>query len=322
MMDLYSSEDHGRGEISVCNLGAINPVPLKLRQVNGKWTQSSIEAYEKVAYYTLKMVDNVIDLMEYPFPHLALTAKARRNAGIGITGLAYEMALKGLKYSSPEGLTYIHNLAELHSYCLHKASLRLAKERGVCDWAHKTKYPEGWLPIDTYNKNVDTIVDNTLLLDWEGLRKEIISVGGIRNSVLEAHMPCESSSVATGVPNGLYPIRGLTIAKTDGNKKKIFIAPEADTLKDKYEIVWDMTNKQVLNVYAVVQKFTGQAISADWFIRRDVESNGVMKFSAKSLIDDYLYAGWLGVKTRYYSNSENDVESEEDDGCSSGACKM
>ena len=79
-----------------------------------------------------------------------------------------------------------------------KASLRLAKERGVCEWINKTKYPEGWLPIDTANKTIDTEVNQPLLLDWESLRKEIIEVGGLRNSVLEAFMPNESSSLATG----------------------------------------------------------------------------------------------------------------------------
>ena len=84
------------------------------------------------------MIDNVIELMEYPFPQLAATAKARRSIGVGITNLAYDMAVRGLRYSSISGKRYIHKLAELHSYSLHKASLRLAKERGVCDWIGKT----------------------------------------------------------------------------------------------------------------------------------------------------------------------------------------
>jgi len=48
------------------------------------------------------------------------------------------------------------------------------------------------LPIDTYNKNVDSVVENELQYDWEELRREIISNGGIRNSVTTAHMPSES----------------------------------------------------------------------------------------------------------------------------------
>lgn len=324
MEDLYSSEDHGRGEISLCTLSAINVPNLGLKVVDGDFTENSINDYYEACYYALKMIDNIIDIAAYPFPHLAVTAKARRNAGVGITGLAYELALKNLKYSSQEGKDYNHMLAELHSWCLHKASIQLTKERGVNDWAHKTKYPEGWLPIDTYCKNVDKITSQPLLRDWESLRREFVNLGGGRFSVLEAHMPCESSSIACGSPNGLYPIRGLVVGKKDATSSKIFIAPDMDTIGHQYELAWDVGNKNMLETYAIYQKFCGQAISADWYITRSVESNGIMKFSESEMISDYLYAGWLGVKTRYYANAQNDSADSDNKRtkCAGDACTM
>ena len=131
---------------------------------------------------------NVISIMDYPFENLRYTAQARRSAGIGITNLAHDMAEKGLKYDSIEGKQYMHRLAEIHSYSLHKASVRLAKERGKCEWFDRTKYADGWLPIDSANKFIDTVVNQPLLCDWEGLREEIKKYG-MRNSVLEAYMP-------------------------------------------------------------------------------------------------------------------------------------
>ena len=77
----------------------------------------------------------------------------------------------------------------------------------------KTKYPNGWLPIDTYNKNVDLVHTQQLLYDWETLRKQIIDNGGIRNSTVCAMMPCESSSLASNTTNGLYPIRNGVVIK-------------------------------------------------------------------------------------------------------------
>ena len=58
----------------------------------------------------------------------------------------------------------------MHSYYLHKASLRLAKEREYVNGLIK-RNTEGWLPIDTVNKTIDTEVNQQLLLDWESLRK-------------------------------------------------------------------------------------------------------------------------------------------------------
>ena len=309
--DLYKSNWKNADyvpEIGLCSLGAI---------VAGN-TQDS--EWEDVAYYTVLMIDNVIEIMEYPFPQLAYTAKARRSIGVGITNLAYDMASKGYRYSTLGGKRYIHRLAEMHSYYLHKASLRLAKERGVCEWIGKTRYLDGWLPIDTSNKVIDEIVSQPLMFDWEGLRKEIIEVGGLRNSVLEAIMPNESSSLATGGTNSIYPCRSLKVIKTSGTNKNLFIAPKAEELKWDYELAWDVPTKDMLEVYAIVQKFTGQAISADLYISYGKDT-GEKSVGAKELLTQFLYFTKLGIKCRYYVNSSTSV-SQEDKGCSSGGCTL
>lgn len=289
--ELYKPD--GDGEIGLCSLAAI---PATIPE----------DEYEETAYYALLMIDNVIEIMDYPFVQLGTTARARRSVGVGITDLAHAMAKKGLKYSSLEGKQYIHRLAEMHSYYLHKASLRLAKERGVCEWIGKTKYPDGWLPIDTANKEIDLIVNQPLMFDWESLRREIVAFGGIRNSVLEAHMPCESSSVSSGNTNGLYPIRAYKVIKTSGTNKNLFIAPDLDTLKDFYELAWNIPTKDMIEVYAVVQKFTGQSISADIYIKLTKAND--RSVSAKELLTQFIYMDKLEMKTRYYINTSTGVD--------------
>jgi ribonucleoside-diphosphate reductase alpha subunit len=286
--DLYKTDESIKGEIGLCNLGAI---------VAGR---VSPEEYEEVAYRTLKMVDNVIDLMDYPFPHLKMTAQARRSAGIGITNLAHDMASKGLSYTSVEGKAYMHRLAEMHSYWLHKASVRLAKERGKCKWYDKTKYSDGWLLVDIYCKQVDNITSQPLLLDWEGLRKEIAEFG-MRNSVLEAYMPVESSSVAGNTTNSIYPLRRLVTVKASGTNKTVFIAPDMEELKSNYELAWDIPTKDMTEMYAIFQKFTGQGISADYY--RKFKNGEPKKISSKELMLNWFYRIKCGLKTKYYSNT-------------------
>lgn len=310
MPDLYSEEP--QGEIGLCSLASI---------VAGRVEDYE---YEDIAYYTVMMIDNVIELMDYPFPSLKTTAQGRRSIGVGITNLAHSMAVNGLTYSSEEGKNFIHRTAEKHSYWLHKASLKLAKERGVCSWINKTKYPEGWLPIDTYNKQVDTVHSQPLTCDWEALRKEIIEVGGLRNSVLEALMPVESSSQLTNTTNSIYPVRNLKVVKTSGSNKNILIAPDMDTLADKYDIAWDVPTKDLIDLYAIVQKFVGQAISSDIYIKFEDDNR---KIPTKKLLTDFLYMTKMGMKTRYYINTAAGVsvgkkteQIEEDDSCV--ACKL
>lgn len=309
-------EGEASGEIGLCNLAAT---------VAGRVSE---DEYEELCYYTLLMVDNVIDIMEYPFANLKFTAQARRSVGIGVTNLANDMAKRNLKYSSKEGKAYIHRLMESHSFYLHKASLRLAKEKGAADWIDRTKYPQGWLPIDTYNRNVDKVTDQKLLLDWETLRKEIIEFGGIRNSVLEAFMPNESSSVATNGTNSILPVRSLKMVKTNAGNTTKFIVPDYEELGDKYELAWDIETKDLIDVYGIVQKFCGQAISADIYLDQTKS-----KTPQSKLLSDWIRMNMLGIKTRYYINTktpsgdkqetvEPEVEEVEDKGCGGGGCTL
>ena len=54
----------------------------------------------------------------------------------------------------------------------------------------------------------------------------MIEVGGLRNSVLEAFMPNESSKQQQNCTNSIYPCHGLKVIKTSGTNKNLFIAPK------------------------------------------------------------------------------------------------
>lgn len=287
MQDLYSSEDHGRGEIAICSLGSIVVANVK------------DEEYADTMYYCLLMIDKCIHLSEYAFPHLELTAKSRMNAGVGITGLAHYLAKNGFDYTSKESKEEQHRIGERHAYHAISQSLRLGKELGNAPWMHKTKWVDGWTPIDTYNRNVDGIVKPNYKYDWEQLSKDIIANKGIRNSCLVAHMPTESSSKASGTSNGLYPVRDLNMLKTDNHTVTYWSAPEGDTLKDNYQIAWNIPSEDLIETYAIFQKFTDQGISADLY-RKIVGTDTV---TSSEMISQYLYMTKLGLKSRYYQNT-------------------
>ncbi len=309
--DLYLEEDHGRGEISVCSLGATN-VSVEM----------SDEEYLEACYLSLKMIDKCIHLSEYPFPHLKYTARQRMNAGVGIIGMATVLARAGLKYSSQEGRDLIHRINERHAFFMISASLKLGKELGNAPWMHKTKWPEGWLPIDTYKKTVDECAAPIYHYPWEELRQQIIENKGIRNSSLIAHMPTESSSKANGPPNSVYPIRGLAMVKTDAAAVVDWVAIDSDLLADKYELAYNISTEDMIKAYAIIQKFTDQAISADRWENRVISPT----LDSEYLLMTYLQRVKYGVKSAYYQNSltPNDDEVTADGrGCGeTGACTL
>ena len=134
MTDLYSDEDKPESsEIAICALSALVVCNIH-----------SDEQYASAAYYALKMINKCIDMSDYPFAHVAMTAKARRSAGVGMMGIATELAHKNLKYTTQAGRDHCHWLAERHYYFALKASLQLAREKDNAPWMHKTRWPEGW----------------------------------------------------------------------------------------------------------------------------------------------------------------------------------
>lgn len=308
---LYSEDGLGQQEpeIGLCSLGAINVAKIK-----------NDEHYAKAAYYTLKMIDKCIQISELPFPHLKLTAKARMNAGVGMVGVAHYMAKNKMFYSSQEGKNGLHKLAETHAWHVINASLRLGKELGNASWMPRTKWPDGWLPIDTYNKNVDGVVTVGLERDWESLRSAIVENKGIRNSCLINYMPAESSSKASQTTNSIYPIRDYTLIKTDASVTTYWAAPDAEKLRSWYEIAWDISTKNMIEVYSIFQKFTDQSISAD-FYRKLIGDESV---TTQEMFRDYLHMVKMGMKTRYYVNTKtsNGTDLNIEEACVDGSCKL
>ena len=300
--ELYkTSYEDGDGLTAQCFLSAIDIANIE-----------DDKDYEEVAYFILKSLDNLINNMSYPFPQFEVTAKAYRSVGVGITNLAFHLARNGKRYSDYET---IHEIAERHYYFLLKASVRLAEERGKFEWIGKTKWQDGWIPLDTYNRNADLCIgEPTLKYDWEALRQEVLTKG-VRFSTLTAHMPCESSSIFGGSTNGLYPIRDKMIYKTSEKGAIQFFAPHVDTLA--YELAWDLDPYVLLNDYGIFQKWCDQTISADTYIRK-IEG---VQVSKAELVRQHLYSNRIGVKTLYYNNTRSGRGEGstiiEDSGCES-----
>lgn len=296
-----------QGEIALCILSAIN--------VGICNTEKDIEEACELA---VRGLDAVIDEQEYVCPAAEIPATKRRPLGVGITNLAYYLAKQKRKYSDKESIKIVHDLQEMIQFYLLKASCKLAKEKGACEWFHKTKYAEGLLPIDTYRRNVDELYPNVLNMDWEWLRAEIKKYG-LRNSTLSAQMPCESSSVATNSTNGIDPVRTLIVEKRSKQRSLTQLVPEIEKYGKYYETQFNMPdNKGYLSIMAVMQKFIDQSISTNTYY--DFERYVNEEIPLSEIIGDILFGYRYGIKTFYYSNTPD--ESNSDGACSGGGCAV
>ena len=298
----------GKGEISLCTLGAVNLGELE-----------ELDDLENLADLLVRGLNEILDFQDYPVAAAEVSTLARRPLGIGVINFAYYLAKNGLKYSDGSANNLTHRTFEaLQYYCL-KASNNLAREKGICPAYNDTTYAEGILPIDTYKQELDKVCDQGLELDWEKLRRDI-GIYGLRNSTLTALMPSETSSQIANATNGIEPPRGLVATKVsrDGVLKQV--VPSIGEVS--YELLWDLPdNKGYLTLAAIMQKFIDQAISTNTSYDPTKFEGG--KVPMKTLLNDLLLAYKLGLKTLYYHNTrDGSGEEVSEDGCEGGACKI
>ena len=287
------------GEIALCILSAINVGKLR-----------NLDEMEELCDLAVRGLEELIDYQQYPVNAAKISTLARRSLGVGYIGLAHYLAKQGEHYDDPGAWKLVHDLSEAFQYYLLKSSNTIAKEKGKCEYFHRTKYADGILPIDTYKSDVDEIVPNELKYDWESLRNSILE-HGLRHSTLSAQMPSESSSVVSNATNGIEPPRDYLSTKKSKKGPLKQIVPQFGSLKNNYTLLWDMSgNTGYINIVAVMQKFFDQAISGNWsYNPLHYEDNEVpTSVMAQDLLTTFKY-GW---KTSYYQNTY-DTKSDIDE---------
>lgn len=306
-----------KGEIALCTLSAFNLGAL-----------NSLDDLEDLARLAVRALDALLYYQDYPILAAKRGAMGRRTLGIGVINFAYYLAKKGVRYSDGSANNLTHKTFEAIQYYLLQASNELAREQGACPWFDQTTYARGVLPIDTYKRDLDGICSEPLHYDWEALR-DSIKTHGLRNSTLSALMPSETSSQISNATNGIEPPRGHISIKASKDGILRQVVPDNETLKDAYELLWEMPNNDgYLQLVGLMQKFVDQAISAN--TNYDPARFPSGKVPMKQLLTDLLTAYKFGLKTLYYQNTRDGAEDAQediladaqDDGCEGGACKI
>ena len=289
----------GQGEIALCILSAINVGKINY-----------LEDLDGLCDLAVRALDEIIEHQKYPVKAAEVSTKARRSLGVGYIGLAHYLAKLKLSYEDKQAWKEVDELTEAFQYYLLKASNNIAKEKGQCDYFHKTKYSDGILPIDTYKKEVDEIVNRKLSMKWEQLRKSI-KENGLRHSTLSAQMPSESSSVVSNATNGIEPPRDYLSVKKSKKGTLKQIVPDYQRLKNNYTLLWDMKgNTGYINIVAVMQKYFDQAISGNWSYNPEHFEEGQVPISV--MAQDLLTTYKLGWKTSYYQNTYDSKKDEDE----------
>lgn len=269
-----------------CNLGSINLTRFVVEPFSDR-ARLDMEGIQDVAHVAVRMLDNVIDLSQFPLPAQARQARNSRRIGLGITGLADTLIMLGIVYGSEESYRLAASVMEAICHTAYRESIALSKEKGSFPYYD----PEKYLQSEFVNGLPDEII--------EDIRKY-----GIRNSHLTAIAPTGTISLlANNISSGLEPVFDFNynrrVLGLDGEYTQYELSnyawlawlqkyPDTDILPDEFTDARKLSPQVHIDMQAVVQPFIDNAISKTVNVPED--------YSFEAFKDLYGYAYDKGLK--------------------------
>ncbi len=283
-----------------CNLGSINLAHM-LSYESGKYSVDWDKLRDTV-HWSVRFLDNVIDVNKYPLPQIADMTRSNRKIGLGVMGFADMLLTMGTPYDSDDALEIGRKIMAFVDEEGHKASVALAKERG--------SFPN--------------FEDSTLKGRF----------GALRNATVTTIAPTGTISIISGASSGVEPIFAVAYVRNVMDKD---ILPEVNPIFDAVskakgfhsdelmkEIAAKGTVKDVRGVPEDVKRVfvTALDISPEWHIKmqaafQEHTDNAVSKTvnfpseaTPKDVEDVYMLAyklGCKGVTVYRYGSREDQV---------------
>lgn len=206
-----------------CLLGSINLARLIHNAYEKNAGLDHLKLEELVAT-AVRMMDNVIDVSNFPLPQQQEEARNKRRIGLGVTGLADALIMCGLRYGSPEAVSRTEKWLHIIAIAAYKASVELAKEKG----AFPVFDADGYLAEGTFASTLPSEL------------KDDIRKYGIRNSHLTSIAPTGTISLYAGnVSSGIEPIFAASytrkVLQPDGSKTEERVTDYALTVWERHQ---------------------------------------------------------------------------------------
>ena len=253
-----------------CNLGSINLTNF----INNPFSEQSTfdeKHFMDTVKIAVRMLDNVIDLSQYPLPSQQQQAHGSRRIGLGITGLADAFAMLGYQYGDKISCEWTEHMMKTLCHEAYLTSIELAKERGPFPYFVKEQH-----------------LNSAFIQSLPDYIKSEIERHGIRNSHLIAIAPTGTISLlANNVSSGIEPLFNLSYERTVLNNDG---SSSIYTLKDYAYQLWQQKNESseaIPDVFVTAHQLEPQIhIEMQSLIQQYVD-NAVSK--TINIPEDYLY---------------------------------
>ncbi|HAW46437.1 MAG TPA: adenosylcobalamin-dependent ribonucleoside-diphosphate reductase, partial [Roseovarius sp.] len=172
-----------------CLLGSINLSRLVIDPF-GPRARLDAAALKDLVRVAVRMMDNVVDVSQFPLEAQAGEARAKRRIGLGVTGLADALLMLGQRYGSDKAARQTEIWMHKIAVAAYLASVDLAREKGAFPLFDADKY-----------------LASGTMRDMDESVRDAIAKHGIRNALLTSVAPTGTISLYAGnVSSGIEPV--------------------------------------------------------------------------------------------------------------------
>jgi ribonucleoside-diphosphate reductase alpha chain len=286
--------------MEACNLGSINLAKFVLE--NGDGPVIDFEGLQEVVGWTVRFLDNTIDMSKYPLPEIDEMVQGNRKIGLGVMGFADMLFQQKIPYNSDEALELAETVMRFIQEKAHEASQNLAEERGVFPNWEQSIYKDRDLKLR--NATCTTIAPTGTLSIIAGCSSGIeplFALSFVRN-VMDNDKLLEVNPFFEEVANDkrFYSRELMDEIAKRGSLKKIKQIPK--DVRKVFVTAHDVSPEWHTRMQAAFQKYTDNAVSKTVNLPHDATVDDVTKV--------YNLANELGCKgvTIYRDGSkENQV---------------
>ena len=151
-----------------CNLGSVNLERHMARTKAGKW-EVDWARLERTIRTAVRMLDNVIDMNNYPVKQIEEMTKATRKIGLGVMGFARMLFMLEVPYDSKQGVEWGAKVMKFIQETGYDESKRLAEERGPYPaWEGSSHWRQGVRVRNSYVTTVAPTGTLSMIADTSG----------------------------------------------------------------------------------------------------------------------------------------------------------